>query len=230
MFLQSMTTEWTGEPCLATFPDTGLFGGAGRAAGTTDASGAAVTAHFACLAEGITTLHLVTEAEDPVSCSTTIARGGYYLPTELADATITCLPDTDGDRCGDRQEFVTGLDPIDPTDFYSVPAPAQADAAPNGPKDAAVTMQDVLAVLRYVGTFEGDGGSPNPNGVAYDAVKGSCLEPFTGAAQSEGLCYDRSPSTGPNPPWDAGPPDGAVSMGDVLAALAQVGLDCNGPP
>ncbi|GAG44245.1 unnamed protein product, partial [marine sediment metagenome] len=41
---------------------------------------------------------------------------------------------------------------------------------------------------------------------------------------------DRSPGPEPNPPWDAGPPDGAVSMGDVLAVLAQVGLDCNGEP
>jgi hypothetical protein len=40
------------------------------------------------------------------------------------------------------------------------------------------------------------------------------------------LEYDRSPSADPNRPWDAGPPDGAITMGDVLAALAQVGLKC----
>ena len=46
----------------------------------------------------------------------------------------------------------------------------------------------------------------------------------------EGVKYDRSPSPGLNPPWDAGPPSGAVAMSDVLAVLAQVGLDCSGEP
>jgi len=44
-----------------------------------------------------------------------------------------------------------------------------------------------------------------------------------------GQDYDRSPSLEPKPPWDAGPPDGAVNMADVLAVLAQVGLACSGP-
>jgi hypothetical protein len=230
MFLQGTMAGWGWEACATTPLDASLFGGAGRAAGTTDASGAAITDRFACVAEGVATLHLVSSDEVPDLYSTTLGTGGVSLPTDLADATITCLPDTDGDRCGDRKELVTGLDPIDPADFYSVPVPAQADADPNGPKDAAVTMEDVLAVLRYVGAHEGDAGDPNPNDVAYDTVKGSCPQPFSGDAQSEGLCYDRSPSVGANPPWDAGPPDGAVNMSDVLAALAQVGLDCTGTP
>jgi hypothetical protein len=91
-------------------------------------------------------------------------------------------------------------------------------------------MGDVLAVLRYVGTFDGDGGVPNPNGVAYDSVKGSCDWNGDTVPDKEGLCYDRSPSLLPNPPWDAAPPSGTVAMSDVLGVLAQVGLDCSGPP
>jgi hypothetical protein len=196
----------------------------------TDASGAAITARFACVAPGATTLHLLTGAEDANFLTLTMDVHAATLPTELADATITCLPDTDGDRCADRQELTKGLNPIDPSDFYNVPASANPDPIPNGAKDTAVTMGDVLAVLRYVGAHEGDGGSPNPNGVAYDTVKGSCPEPFTGDPQNEGLCYDRSPSDEAGTPWRAGPPSGAVNMQDVLGALAQVGEDCSGTP
>jgi len=46
----------------------------------------------------------------------------------------------------------------------------------------------------------------------------------------DGLAYDRTPSALPNPPWDAGPPNGAVAMDDVMAVLAQTGLSCIPPP
>jgi hypothetical protein len=228
MYIEGSVTAG-GVRCPADLADTGLYGGAIRPAGTgtTSASGAAVTARFACVDAGVTTIHLATQEEDADFYSMTMELSAAALPTDLADATITCLPDTDGDRCADLREFLMGFHPIDPSDFFSVPAPAQPDTDPNGPKDEVVTMKDVLAVLWYVGTFEGDGGSPNTNGVAYDTVKGSCPVPFAdGATQREGLCYDRSPSPAPNPPWDAGPPNGAVNMSDVLAVLAQVGLDC----
>jgi len=42
--------------------------------------------------------------------------------------------------------------------------------------------------------------------------------------------FEWPPGPEPSPPWDAGPPDGAVAMDDVLAVLAQFGLDCSGPP
>jgi hypothetical protein len=71
-------------------------------------------------------------------------------------------------------------------------------------------------------------GPPNGNGVAYNSVKGSC---FVGSVQQkDGLCYGRSDSPFPNPTWDAGIPNGAVSMVDVLAVLAQAGLSSAGPP
>jgi Regulator of chromosome condensation (RCC1) repeat len=151
-----------------------------------------------------------------------------------------CLYDTDNDGCADGEEPVgapvhspgsTGAyDPLAWYDFYDVPVGANADPAPNGLRDKSVTMSDVLAVLLYVGAYDGDFGHLNSNRVAYDSVKGSCDWNADTTPDKEGLCYDRSPSLEPNPPWDAGPPDDAVTMSDVLAALAQVGLSCIGPP
>jgi alpha-tubulin suppressor-like RCC1 family protein len=146
--------------------------------------------------------------------------------------------DTDDDGCADIEEQdgasapkpgATGpFDIVAWYDFYDVPVPANPDATPNGPKNQAINLSDVLAVLFYVGTAN-DGGA-NANGVDYDSLKGSCDWNADTVADKEGLCYDRSPSPAPNPPWEVGPPSGAVNMSDVLAVLAQVGLSCAGPP
>jgi hypothetical protein len=91
-------------------------------------------------------------------------------------------------------------------------------------RDRAVTLLDVLAVLRYAPspppyrTLD----DPNVNGVAYNSDKD-----FNGVA--DGLDYDRSQSPSPNPPWDAGPPDGSITLIDVLNALHQVPLSCVPP-
>jgi len=114
-----------------------------------------------------------------------------------------------------------GFDPYNLYDFYDVPVGANPDPTPNGSRDKAITMSDVLAVLFYVGT--GENRPPNANGVDYDSNK-------MGAGTKAGRDYDRSPSALPNPPWDAGPPDGTVNMADVLTVLTQAGLDCSGPP
>jgi len=97
-------------------------------------------------------------------------------------------------------------------DFYDVPVSALW-IDPTGTYDRAVTMGDVLAVLFYVGA------RLSPPSAIYVAD-------LNGNSVKDGLEYDRSPSADPNRPWDAGPPDGAITMGDVLAALAQVGLKC----
>jgi acyl-homoserine lactone acylase PvdQ len=138
--------------------------------------------------------------------------------------------DSDGDGCADLEEDALGFDPLAWYDFYDVPVPANPDPEPNGDRNQAIGLGDVLAVLFYVGTYDGDSGLPNPNGAYYDTSKGSCDVNGDTVPDREGLCYDRSPSAEPNPPWDAGPPDGAVSIQDVLVVLAQVGLDCSGPP
>jgi parallel beta-helix repeat protein len=138
--------------------------------------------------------------------------------------------DTDGDGCKDGQEYLNmpGFSPLVWYDVYDVPVSANPDPTPNGPRDQAVTMGDVIAVLSYVGAY--DGGPKSPRGMDYDSIKGSCDWNADTTPDKEGLCYDRSPSSLPDPPWEAGPPSGAVNMQDVLVALAQVGLSCMGPP
>jgi hypothetical protein len=146
---------------------------------------------------------------------------------EVLDAQLTAA-DSDGDGCSDGEETDMNYDPAKWYDFYDVPVPARADMAPNGPRNRAVNLADVLAILLYVPSSEG--GPANINGVDYDSVKGSCDVEGDGVPDEEGLCYDRSTSAPLNPPWDAGPPNGAINLSDVLAALAQVGTSCPGSP
>jgi hypothetical protein len=130
--------------------------------------------------------------------------------------------DTDGDGCADDQEegAMGGYDPTNGQDYYDVPVPANADPTPNGTKNKAVNLSDVLAILLYVPSSAG--GPTNINGVDYDSDKNA-------DTQADGVDYDRSPSPAPNPPYDAGPPNGAINLSDVLAALAQVPKSCSNP-
>jgi len=136
--------------------------------------------------------------------------------------------DCDDDGCSDRDEVDMQFDPTKWFDFFDVPVPTNQDMTPNGVKNQAINLGDVLAVLFYVGTAENHG--MNANGVDYDSVKGSCDVNGDTVADEEGLCFDRTAGPELNPPWDAGPPDGAISISDVLTAVAQVGLNCGGPP
>jgi len=145
-------------------------------------------------------------------------------------------PDTDGDGCRDGREYLLmpGFNPRASYwyDFYDVPVPVRPDIQPNGPRNQAINFQDVLAVLAYVGTYDGDAGAPNLQGVSYDSLKDGDWNGDTvvDAGDKVGRRFDRSPSPPPNPPNDAGPPSGAVNFQDMLVVLGQVGLDCSGPP
>jgi len=155
------------------------------------------------------------------------------------------LNDSDDDGCTTSEEQAgaaapkpgsTGAyNPLAWYDFYDVPVPAKADAmGANGMRNRAVNLQDVVAVLKYVGTSVN--GAPNSNGVDYDTIKGVDLNgDSTNDIPSphqikEGEKYDRSPGPLPNPPYDAGPPDGTVNLQDVVVVLKQVGLACTGVP
>jgi hypothetical protein len=92
---------------------------------------------------------------------------------------------------------------------------------PNGQRNKAVNLQDVAAVLFYVGTVN-NGGS-NPRGVDYDTD-------YNANGREDGVEYDRQPSRSRNRPWLSREPDGAVSLQDVAVALAQVGDTCIAPP
>jgi hypothetical protein len=122
-------------------------------------------------------------------------------------------------------------------DFYDVPVPANPDPIANGPRNQAINFGDVIATLFYVPTWQtcatettcGEAmpanspaccsDNPNAHGVDYDMDK-------NGDTVADGRDYDRSPSIAPNPPWEAGPPNGFINMADPIALLAQVGLSC----
>jgi hypothetical protein len=148
--------------------------------------------------------------------------------------------DSDGDGCTAYEEAFGAPPPMPGStctspascysdsawyDFYDVPAPANVDPTPNGVRNRVVDAADVLAVVRY--GFADEGGPPNANGVDYDSVKGSCDYNADTTPDKEGRCYDRSASAPPNPPWEAGTPNGVIDASDVLMALAQaLVVDC----
>jgi hypothetical protein len=227
-----------------------VFGGSALESGETNATGQAHLLRFKCVGEGTSPLHLMTLDEEPIFGSTTIAPLGDTIPTGLKDAEVTCasIVDADGDGCVNLEEKFGASSPKPGStcagpeacdsdsrwyDFYDVPVPVRVDPAPSGPRNRGINLQDVVAVLAYVGTS--DGGAPNPKGVDYDSDKGIDTNGDTVAEippddVPDGRSYDRSPGPLPSPPFDAGPPDGAVNLQDVVVVLKQVGLDCSGPP
>jgi hypothetical protein len=142
--------------------------------------------------------------------------------------------DHDGDGCFASEEQRLGFNEGRAYDLFDVPVSARADPAPNGAKNQVVDIGDVLAVLFYA--FADEGGPPNANGADYDSDKGVDTNGDTVAdilpnGIPDGAEYDRSPGAQPNPPWDAGPPNGVIDIGDVLGVLAQAFVvDCSGPP
>lgn len=67
-----------------------LYGGAVRIPGPTTVTGQVVLVRFRCLDSGVSSLHLVTVVEDPAFGATTLATGGDFVSTALADASVAC--------------------------------------------------------------------------------------------------------------------------------------------
>jgi parallel beta-helix repeat protein len=133
-------------------------------------------------------------------------------------------PDTDGDGCSDGEEV--GLnhllggdrDPLSPWDFFDVPTGALTVGSPGGTRNKVVNINDVIAIVFYIGTF--NNGPANTNGVDYDTDLNSNLS-------KDGREYDRTPSMTVGKPWRSGPPNGAVSINDAIVALNQIGNNCS---
>lgn len=111
-------------------------------------------------------------------------------------------------------------DPLNPWDFFDVPVPALLPSNTTGVRNKLVSLSDVLADLTYVGTAAANPNAANANGAKY----GSDLN---NNGVVDGREYDRAPSIVPGEPWHSGPPNGVVTLGDVLVVLAQVGTNCN---
>jgi hypothetical protein len=104
-------------------------------------------------------------------------------------------------------------------DFFDVPTPTLLPGSTAGTRNKVITISDVLAVPRYVGTSAVNPSTPNANGAMY----GSDLN----ANGPDGQEYDRTPSTDPNKPWLTDAPNAVVSIADVLVAQTSVGDHCN---
>jgi mannan endo-1,4-beta-mannosidase len=158
----------------------------------------------------------------PLSADVSDADGDTLLDAyECYTGPLAGNLDHDGDGCLASEEQLLNLHDGRWYDFFDVPVPANDDPTPNGATNGAINAQDLIAVLKYVGTF--DSGPPNGHDVDYDSDK-------NGDTVDDGRSYDRSPGARPNPPYDAGPPDGAINLQDVVVVQNQVGLDCSGPP
>ena len=134
--------------------------------------------------------------------------------------------DGDGDGCVDVEEYnLRGPSPESlggardwdsQWDFFDVPVPALKPGQ-MGTKNGVITLADVLAVQAFAVTA--NNGPPNSGGYDYDSdINGNGVE--------DGVEYDRTPSDVPDMPWRSGPPNGSVTLQDVLVALSSVGHTC----
>jgi len=132
--------------------------------------------------------------------------------------------DWDGDGCTNLEENAfshvnggEGRSDGNWYDFFDVPVPALKPGV-TGTKNGAITMSDVLAITSFVGTY--NNGPPNSGGYDYDTdINGNGIE--------DGAEYDRIPNPDTTKPWIAGPPNGLVSIQDMLVANVAVGDACS---
>jgi sugar lactone lactonase YvrE len=166
-------------------------------------------------------------AANPDQTDSDVDGLGDACETPSGYGTNPSNPDTDGDGCLDGREVRTltythqqggDRDPLNPNDFFDVPVPALTPSNTTGTRNKAVSIADVIAILTYIGTY--DTGPANANAVSYNTDLNANSIP-------DGREYDRTPSTDPSKPWRSAAPNGAVSIGDALVALNQVGDNCN---
>ena len=194
-------------------------------------------------ASGTITIDVTFPNQDAIVCNQAAANWTRY-PSGSSQSGPMCttvgLDDDDGDGCPNIIEQQIGFNPANRWDLYDVPVPARADPTANGPKNKVMDIADALAVLFYAFTQPTGvcGDNPNGNGVDYDCLKdGDWNGPLVMLPDGVlddwdkvGLRYDRSISLSPNPPWDAGAPNGAIDISDALTTLAQFGIDCTRAP
>ncbi|MGB2694815.1 MAG: flexitail domain-containing putative surface protein [Dehalococcoidia bacterium] len=125
-------------------------------------------------------------------------------------------PDDDNDGCTDQTELGTnaslgGLrDPHNFWDFFDMPNPSSTPM-----RDGAVSVGDILLVVARFGRNDAGG----------TAVINRNTNPLT-ALPTDGYhpAYDRT-LLGPNG-WNLGPPNGSITVEDILYAVAQFGHAC----
>ncbi len=129
----------------------------------------------------------------------------------VTDTTTWVTQDTDKDGCTDGRElgpihlFAGQRDPTNFWDFFDTPAS-------NNVRDHKVTQDDYNRVAARYGTS----GDPTIDPLSQP--------PPTGYHPA----FDRT-SIGPNA-WNLGPPNGQITVADMIAVQNQMNDDCTGPP
>ena len=165
----------------------------------------------------VSTSLLESEPENPFEFSgpldVAVGPDGTIYIAELGDDAIGYLaPDTDRDGCADSRELGSSAvlggrrDANYFWDFFDTPT-----GSPPA-RDRVVTIADIGAVVARFGTT----GSP-------------AIDPLSAPpASGYHTAFDRSPPQPGADPWDLGPPDGSVTIGDIGLAVAQFGHSCLG--
>ena len=152
------------------------------------------------------------------------------------------LVDSDGDGCSDAQELGSDWklggqrDPNNKWDFWDVPVPPISATNwnlpvgdPKRPKmDHAITVQDAQAVWAYYGTKKG--GPANAAGYSYDTHYGYQMGLTDDPNFTDGMFYDRSPSTDQTQFWRTNAPRGIVGAATAqleMSLYSRGGSNCN---
>lgn len=137
-----------------------------------------------------------------------VAGGVLMLRATAADAGVDIV-DTDRDGCTDAAEL--GDDPRlggqrDPNnfwDFYDTPTPKAYE------RDRTVTVADMSAILGRFGSY------------GFSSIDPLSRPPPPPAYHT---AYDRGYAGGPL--WRSGPPDGRISIVDLILVSSQFGHNC----
>ncbi|MCL5114016.1 MAG: hypothetical protein M1372_02495 [Patescibacteria group bacterium] len=162
-------------------------------------------------------------------------------PTAITPTPPPVAIDSDGDGCPDVKELGPDWhrggqrDPNSRWDFSEMPVPAISATNwnlpvddPRRPKfDHVISAADAQAVYAYVGTRKG--GPPNSRGFSYDTNYGYKMGLTNDPNFTDGMFYDRTPSTDSVQFWRTGPPKGAVTESDaslIFSIFSKGGSNC----
>jgi len=193
--------------------------------GSTSTAGGLVTFTFDALAAG-----------RPVFCLNSFGapdaggalRGSYTIGTDVGPQSQDLEPCADNDLDGCSAEREAGLDPgagggRDDTsfwDFFDTPT------APALTRDGAVSIGDIATVVSRFGALDNDGVNITSGPFDRNSDPLSTPPPNTGSNRDRyHPAYDRTPLAGLT-----GPPNGSVSIQDIVLAVLQFGHNCVGPP
>lgn len=178
---------------------------------------------FVCQSHGAANIELRSPG---ASDGSIFLSGASEIRPTLASVVIICVDpnlDSDVDGCTNAQELgpIYGLggqrNPLNFWDFFDTPNP---NVKPM--RNRAVSVGDIIQVVQRFGATGNPNGNPllRPPKAGYDTAYDRTPPPS--AAQ------ELDPSK--REPWDLGPPNGSITVQDILLVVSQFGTSCIQPP